>query len=350
MQPVVPLSLASIHSFAKGIPAVKAAGLSQKFLLEQLPIRHAIAAQDLLESTGMDLPGSDRLLLRYKALIDSYQKHHSDVGSSASQDEVGLSEAFAKVAGANLEGLEQDVSYLETQLRGGVNTAAVQSLMQNTHTHLIATRLLVGQHNNLVRQAQQPSERAPSVVANLTVPEIVDLCQHTAEDCRAFCVEKYGEAPEVRVCGPARPPQGSTRSLVVEAHAHYILMELLKNAMRAELELWGQDVADAPPITVVVSSKDNELGIRVSDAGGGIPAHRRPFVWNWFYSTAPQSEPTYTYSKNFGAPFTGYGMGLAMARTFARVAGGSMSIRVLPGHGTDAYVWMNRLGTHEIDT
>ena len=57
----------------------------------------------------------------------------------------------------------------------------------------------------------------------------------------------------------------------------------------------------------MVSSQGPELGIRVSDSGGGIPAHQRPYVWNWFYSTAPQlaAEPNYTYSKAFGAQFTG---------------------------------------------
>jgi hypothetical protein len=58
-----------------------------------------------------------------------------------------------------------------------------------------------------------------------------------------------------------------------------------------------------------------------------------------------QSEPNYTYSKNFGAQFTGYGVGLPMARLFARVAGGGMSMSVLPGHGTDTYIILNRHGT-----
>ena len=61
-----------------------------------------------------------------------------------------------------------------------------------------------------------------------------------------------------------------------------------------------------------------------------------------------QGEPNYTYSKNFGAKFSGYGVGLPMARLYARVAGGDVGISCLPGHGTDATLIINRLGTSSI--
>ena len=68
-----------------------------------------------------------------------------------------------------------------------------------------------------------------------------------------------------------------------------MLMEVLKNSMSAVLEHWGKDIMDAPPIEVRISTKGNELGIRVSDPGGGIPVHRRPFVWNWCALQPPLS-------------------------------------------------------------
>jgi hypothetical protein len=94
-------------------------------------------------------------------------------------------------------------------------------------------------------------------------------------------VEKNGEAPEVSVAGPLSKKGAADESLLIEGHLHFMLMELLKNSMSATLEHWGKDIIDAPPIEVRISAKGNELGIRVSDPGGGIPVHRRPFVWNW---------------------------------------------------------------------
>jgi len=52
------------------------------------------------------------------------------------------------------------------------------------------------------------------------------------EDATFMCERKYGEAPEVILI----QNQGSTFSYV-PAHIHYIMLELLKNAMRATVEV-----------------------------------------------------------------------------------------------------------------
>lgn len=63
-----------------------------------------------------------------------------------------------------------------------------------------------------------------------------------------------------------------TSSSYVPTHLHYIMLELLKNSMRATVEHHGVD-ADYPPIKVVIADgSDNEdVIIKVSDEGGGIP-------------------------------------------------------------------------------
>jgi len=90
------------------------------------------------------------------------------------------------------------------------------------------------------------------------------------------------------------------------------------------------------------------LGFRVSDSGGGIPAAHRAKALTFFHSSVVAAEPTYTYSKDFGAKFTGYGVGLPMARVYARLAGGDLGLGVLPGYGTDVYLILNRLADSPI--
>ena len=53
-------------------------------------------------------------------------------------------------------------------------------------------------------------------------------------------------------------------------HSDYIMLELLKNSMRATVEWHGVD-ADFPPIKVIIADgNDNEdVVIKVSDEGGG---------------------------------------------------------------------------------
>lgn len=139
------------------------------------------------------------------------------------------------------------------------------------------------------------------------------------------------------------------KALVVEGHLHFIMMELLKNSMKAMMDQHqGARLLDAPPVEVLVSAHGGELGVRVSDTGGGIPAHHRRSVMQFFFTSHVEREANYTYSKNFGAKFTGYGVGLPMARLYAQVAGGDISLSVMPGLGTDATLILNKHGTAAI--
>ena len=63
---------------------------------------------------------------------------------------------------------------------------------------------------------------------------------------------------------------------------HLIQLELLKNSMRATVEYHGID-ADYPPIKVVIADgSDNEdVIIKVSDEGGGIPRSNMKRIWSY---------------------------------------------------------------------
>jgi pyruvate dehydrogenase kinase 2/3/4 len=68
----------------------------------------------------------------------------------------------------------------------------------------------------------------------------------------------------------------------VPTHLHYIMLELLKNSMRATVEYHGVD-ADYPPIKVVIADgSDNEdVIVKVSDEGGGIPRSNMKRIWSY---------------------------------------------------------------------
>jgi signal transduction histidine kinase len=56
----------------------------------------------------------------------------------------------------------------------------------------------------------------------------------------------------------------------------------------------------------------------------------------------------YAYSRAFGDALAGYGIGLPMARVYARHLGGDMQIATLAGHGTWASVNLCRHGLSPI--
>ena len=126
------------------------------------------------------------------------------------------------------------------------------------------------------------------------------------------------------------------------------MLELLKNSMRATVEWHGID-AEFPPIKVVIADgKDNEdVVIKVSDEGGGIPRSNVNKIWSYLFTTAdPSIQEGMIGSPDHGtdSPLAGLGYGLPISRSYARYFGGDLSIMSMEGYGTDAFVYLARLG------
>lgn len=69
-----------------------------------------------------------------------------------------------------------------------------------------------------------------------------------------------------------------------------MLFELLKNSLRAVVERFGvENENDFPPIKVIVVEGKEDITIKISDEGGGIPRSEMGLVWTYMYTTA-QSE------------------------------------------------------------
>ena len=47
-----------------------------------------------------------------------------------------------------------------------------------------------------------------------------------------------------------------------------------------------------------------------------------------------------------GAPLAGLGYGLPISRAYARYFGGDLTLMSMEGFGTDAFVYLSRLGDH----
>jgi pyruvate dehydrogenase kinase 2/3/4 len=60
--------------------------------------------------------------------------------------------------------------------------------------------------------------------------------------------------------------------------------------MRAVVENFGEDVHDLPPVNVVLVKGEQDMTIKISDLGGGIPRPDIPRVFTYLYTTAKLPE------------------------------------------------------------
>ena len=113
------------------------------------------------------------------------------------------------------------------------------------------------------------------------------------------------------------------------------------------MELGGNKspTAKIPPVRVVMVKGKNEMTIKVSDQGGGIPRSTMARIFKFTHSTSQQDTEKDT---EFGTVEAGIrhmrGFGLPLARIYARYFGGELTLKSMEGYGLDAYLYLPRLG------
>ncbi|KAH9629438.1 hypothetical protein HF086_015768 [Spodoptera exigua] len=81
------------------------------------------------------------------------------------------------------------------------------------------------------------------------------------------------------------PSQGPMPIVYVPSHLYHMLFELFKNSMRAVMETHE---SCPPPITVNLVRGQEDVSVKLSDRGGGIPRSVSDLLFKYMYSTAPQ--------------------------------------------------------------
>merc|ERR1712095_144355 len=109
------------------------------------------------------------------------------------------------------------------------------------------------------------------------------------------------------------------------------------------------ELEELPFIRVRIYKTMDDITIKISDRGGGIPRSTRAKIFKYMYSTAPKVElPSSggSYGAGLAAgtlPMHRLGYGLPLSRLYARYFKGDIKIASVDGFGTDAYVYLQRL-------
>jgi pyruvate dehydrogenase kinase 2/3/4 len=129
---------------------------------------------------------------------------------------------------------------------------------------------------------------------------------------------------------------------------------------------------DPPPIEVVLATSsgsrnqllsssstneedmDDDFSIKVSDQGYGMCRRSMSRIWTYLHTTADRKTQEALLrggSQEIGAsaPMAGFGYGLPLSRLHARHFGGDLQLVSMRGYGTDAYLFLSKLGDNALN-
>ncbi|XP_051704474.1 pyruvate dehydrogenase (acetyl-transferring) kinase isozyme 1, mitochondrial isoform X1 [Oryctolagus cuniculus] len=236
------------------------------------------------------------------------------------------------------------IEYKESFGVDPVTSQNVQYFLDRFYMSRISIRMLLNQHSLLFGGKGSPSHRKHigSINPNCNVVEVI---KDGYENARRLCDLYYINSPELELEElNAKSPGQPIQVVYVPSHLYHMVFELFKNAMRATMEHHA-DKGVYPPIQVHVTLGNEDLTVKMSDRGGGVPLRKIDRLFNYMYSTAPR--PRVETSR--AVPLAGFGYGLPISRLYAQYFQGDLKLYSLEGYGTDAVIYIKALSTESIE-
>ncbi|XP_018006464.1 pyruvate dehydrogenase (acetyl-transferring) kinase, mitochondrial [Hyalella azteca] len=337
-----PLSVKQFTDF--GRTASKEA--SFQFLRQELPVRLANIMKEfrLLPENLTHMPSLVAVRDMYRqSFLELTQFEHDD-------DKDGFTEALIRIRDRHRDVVMMTAAgIMELKEVANVNAnteANIQYFLDRFYMSRISIRMLINQHTLLFgSEVRDRGDHIGCIDPNCDILRVVEdaysnarfLCDQYYMACPelpqwwVLQYQYYMACPELRVTVPYVP-----------SHLYHMLFELFKNAMRAVVEHHTPE-GDLPPVQVLLVKGREDLCIKLSDQGGGIPRSQMDLLFNYMYSTAPQVP--HATGGTHTPPLAGYGYGLPLSRLYARYFQGDLSLTSVDGYGTDALIYLKAISS-----
>lgn len=313
------------------------------FLRKELPVRLANIMKEihLLPENLLQMPSVELVKSWYERSFEEILEFENCHGA----DEKILSkfcDALIKIRNRHsnvVQTMAQGVIELKDTHEPDVRTEhSIQYFLDRFYMSRISIRMLINQHTSLFGKESGSHHRHIGCIdTNCNVSVIVD---DAYENAKFLCDQYYLSSPSVIVEEYDMLASGKAICVdYVPSHLYHMLFELFKNSMRAVVEYYGTDCESYPPLNVLLCRGKEDLTIKLSDKGGGIPRSHTELLFQYMYSTAPQPSNSGLNS----APLAGYGYGLPLSRLYARYFRGDLILTSCEGYGTDAIIYLKAL-------
>ncbi|CAF0737706.1 unnamed protein product [Rotaria sordida] len=271
-------------------------------------------------------PTTNETVKKFTEVLQNIRKRHTTVIETVAQGYMEFSE------------LGHAKEYEESQ---------IQYFLNRFYLSRISIRLLIYQHTMCF------GDEVPLHPTHLGFVDpsclVEDIIKDAFENAQFLCEGYYLQAPplELRRTNAINPDEPIAIAYV-PSHLYHIMFELFKNSMRATIEHLESTKSSSvlPPVVVDVVKAKEDLTIRISDRGGGIPRSKADKIFRYMYSTAPRPVSLTDAQHSGPTPLAGFGYGLPISRLYARYFNGDLEIHSIDGHGTDAYIYLQAVEDH----
>eukprot|EP01136_Pigoraptor_vietnamica_P044353 Opistho-1_new@20993 len=340
-----PISIKQFTEFGRK-PTMETSYQSCKFLHNELPIRlaHMTKEIDALPQNLLSMPSVQKVRSWY---VQSFQELVSYPYKTPSQkadlyvaDFTKLIKNVLKRHAPVVTTMAQGIIELKQTLGTTAIDPSVQYFLDRFYMSRIGIRMLIGQHVEVFGEGE--GTKSPSAIGVIDEKcDVKAVVEDAAQNARFLCEQYYFHSPEVEIFTPRGKDCPIDPFPYVPGHLYHILFEIFKNSMRAVVEHHGPDAVRYPKVRVVLAKGEEDLTIKVSDEGGGIPRSGMSQIFTYLYTTAtpPPIEGDASTDMNH-APLAGFGYGLPLSRLYARYFGGDLNLISMEGHGTDAYIYL----------
>ncbi|CAH2305763.1 Hypothetical predicted protein [Pelobates cultripes] len=238
------------------------------------------------------------------------------------------------------------VEYKDSFGADPVTSQNVQYFLDRFFMSRISIRMLLNQHTLLFGGKMKVNPAHPKYIGSIDPAcNVVEVIKDGYENAKHLCDLYYMHSPQLELTEFNAENPGQTIQVVyVPSHLYHMVFELFKNAMRATIEFYAES-GNYPPVKVHVALGNEDLTIRMSDLGGGVPLRKIDRLFNYMYSTAPL--PRFETSR--ATPLAGFGYGLPISRLYAQYFQGDLKLYSLEGYGTDAAIYIKALSTDSVE-
>lgn len=387
------LSLRQLIFFGRSLNSEKILK-SANYVRTELPVRIAHRLRDLqaLPYVVVTQEGVDKVYELYWLAFEKYRQYPEITSLEENAKFCEFTQNLLNIHATVIPNLSLGLSLSSRFL----SPDRLDSFMRRMLVSRISRRVLAEHHISLTKhftsQQREGADSEPHVgiiYTGLNVKHCVDRCA-TLLKARPSQVEniKIEAWPEIVFDGHL-----DTQFPYIREHLEYIIFELLKNAMHATVLKHHKTNRRLPCIRVTIVAGENEVGLRISDQGGGLisaentisdPADLCSFshvrnasrlederidalrtateeglratveeqITRWQKEALIHPETDGSNSqvqppvKDADTALPRIGIGLPMSKIYSTYFGGSLDLVSLDGWGTDVYLRLPKLGTN----